>query len=155
MSRTVSGHVLFEGTKTLGAVNAPGYDVTLDIHRCGTCGVIWGIEQDFIKARQDDHEGWCCPNGHSFVFNGPSEEEKLRSELERERRRADRHAEERRAAEASLRATKGQVTKLKKRVAAGVCPCCGRTFQQLSRHMANKHPDYASPERLAEEAAAE
>lgn len=24
---------------------------------------------------------------------------------------------------------------------AGVCPCCNRTFSQLSRHMQSKHPD--------------
>jgi hypothetical protein len=27
-------------------------------------------------------------------------------------------------------------------VANGVCPCCNRTFQNLARHMAGKHPDY-------------
>lgn len=146
MSRITEGHKLFKGTQALGEARVPRYDVTLDIHRCGECGVIWGIEESYIAARRDDHLGWVCPNGHSFVFNGPSEEEKLRERLERETRRADRHAEEKRAAEASLRATKGQVTKLKKRVAAGVCPCCGRTFQQLARHMENKHPDYAHAE---------
>ena len=24
---------------------------------------------------------------------------------------------------------------------AGACPCCKRTFQQLARHMAAKHPE--------------
>ena len=49
-------------------------------------------------------------------------------------------------AEASLQATKGVVTRLKKRAIAGVCPCCNRTFQQLAAHMAHKHPDYKQPE---------
>ncbi|HEX9950777.1 MAG TPA: hypothetical protein VGB53_03340 [Rubricoccaceae bacterium] len=33
-------------------------------------------------------------------------------------------------------AQKGAHTRTKKRIAAGVCPCCNRTFQDLARHMA-------------------
>lgn len=31
---------------------------------------------------------------------------------------------------------------IKKRVGNGVCPCCNRTFENLSRHMSCKHPEY-------------
>lgn len=31
---------------------------------------------------------------------------------------------------------------LRNRAAAGVCPCCNRTFEQLGRHMTTKHPEY-------------
>lgn len=41
-----------------------------------------------------------------------------------------------------LGTTKAQLTKTKKRVSNGVCPCCNRTFKQLARHMENKHPEY-------------
>lgn len=37
---------------------------------------------------------------------------------------------------------KGVLAKTKKRISAGTCPCCQRTFQSLSRHMAHMHPDY-------------
>lgn len=43
-----------------------------------------------------------------------------------------------------MHAARGQVTRLKNRAAAGVCPCCNRTFHQLVRHMAAKHPDFAA-----------
>lgn len=33
-------------------------------------------------------------------------------------------------------------TRAKKRAATGTCPCCGRSFVQLRRHMAAKHPDH-------------
>jgi hypothetical protein len=33
---------------------------------------------------------------------------------------------------------------MKKRAVAGVCPCCNRHFRELERHMASKHPKYAS-----------
>lgn len=39
-------------------------------------------------------------------------------------------------------AARGQVTRLKRRAANGVCPCCTRTFADLKRHMANQHPDF-------------
>lgn len=40
------------------------------------------------------------------------------------------------------RAQKGQNTRLKKRIAAGVCPCCNRSFANLREHMAGQHPDF-------------
>ena len=39
-------------------------------------------------------------------------------------------------------AAKGQLTKVKKRVGNGVCPCCTRSFTDLARHMESKHPAY-------------
>lgn len=44
--------------------------------------------------------------------------------------------------EHQLRATKGVVTKFRRRVGNGVCPCCTRTFTNLSRHMTTNHPDF-------------
>ncbi len=38
------------------------------------------------------------------------------------------------------------MTKVKKRAANGVCPCCNRTFSDLARHMKAKHPDFAEGE---------
>lgn len=131
---------LFEGTHNLGRVSQLGY--TFEAHQCGTCGVVWALDIQYLEARREDHEGWLCPNGHSFVFNGPSETERLRQQLERERTRSGRIAAERDQIEASRRAVKGVVTKLKKRISAGVCPCCNRTFKQLADHMATQHPDY-------------
>lgn len=39
-------------------------------------------------------------------------------------------------------AYKGQVTKVKRRVSKGVCPCCNRTFENLARNMESQHPAY-------------
>jgi hypothetical protein len=51
--------------------------------------------------------------------------------------------DERDTAERRRRAEKAAKTKIKNRVAKGVCPCCNRTFQNLADHMKSKHPDYA------------
>ncbi len=41
-----------------------------------------------------------------------------------------------------VNALRGVVTRTKKRIANGTCPCCTRTFTNLARHIAAKHPDY-------------
>jgi hypothetical protein len=71
------------------------------------------------------------------------------SEVAREKARTDQakadaayQHKQRIEAEKSLVATKGVVTKLKKRGAAGVCPCCNRTVKQMAEHLAEKHPEY-------------
>ena len=113
------------------------YTGKLEIVSC-TCGIVFGIPDALERQAQDHGKSVTCPLGHSWHYT-----ESLEQKLEREQRahRATRdllHAEER-----SHVATRGHLTRTKKRVAAGVCPCCGRTFQQLARHMRAKHPDYS------------
>jgi hypothetical protein len=45
--------------------------------------------------------------------------------------------------EARVRAEKAEEAKarLEKRVRSGLCPCCKRSFVNLKRHMATKHPE--------------
>jgi hypothetical protein len=51
--------------------------------------------------------------------------------------------DQRRSAERSAAAFKGQATRLRKRIGHGVCPACHRTFRQVSDHMDRMHPGYA------------
>lgn len=120
---------------------------------CGAdgCGIQFAMPLAWYEARCRDHAGWYCPNGHRRAFLGKSEAEKLRDELaaaqrETERARASRDEEARirRGVERQLSATRGVVTRTKRRVGHGVCPCCKRTFSALARHMESKHPGYAS-----------
>lgn len=83
-----------------------------------------------------------CPLGHAWIPSGTPEVEKVRKRLEREEARAASLVAELDQERASHRSTKGQLTKTKKRVANGVCPCCHRSFVQLARHMKGQHPDY-------------
>jgi hypothetical protein len=82
------------------------------------------------------------------VFSEP-ETEKLKKDLAAARRRSEAAAaqltherDQRLAAERSASAYKGQATRIRNRVGAGVCPCCTRTFANLARHMAGQHPDF-------------
>lgn len=109
---------------------------------CGECGIVFGMTDTYYEKRLEDHRTWYCPNGHPRAYLGKSEAEKLQQRLTNERelrRETEQRLERERRAH---RATKGKLTKTKNRVAAGVCPCCNRTFQNLGRHMQGQHPDY-------------
>jgi hypothetical protein len=120
------------------------YTETLVTTSCW-CGIHLAVPDNLLRwAKQSQRNSIYCPIGHTFVF-GDSFEEKYRQEQER-RAAAERRAQATRdllaAEERSHSATRGHLTRTKKRVAHGVCPCCNRTFQQLSRHMASRHPEY-------------
>lgn len=117
---------------------------------CGECGVVYALTKAFVEERGEDHKTWRCPWGHRRYFPQKSREEELREQLEREQQRRREaytralHAEDqKRAAEHELRATRGAARKVAQRIQAGVCPCCNRSFKNLSRHMETKHPDWA------------
>ena len=117
----------------------------LETTSCIACGMVFAVPQDWLAARRKDGQGFHCPGGHSLVFT-VTENDKLRrqvKQLEASRQAARDQAE---AAERSNAALRGVITKTKKRVANGACPCCRRHFANLQGHMATKHPDYAAGE---------
>lgn len=97
-----------------------------------------------LSESENGRDHWVyCPAGHKY--GGPAGETKLQKaerRLEAEREERARVAAERDQAQASARAHKGAATRARKRAASAVCPCCHRSFKQLRRHMATKHPDY-------------
>lgn len=128
-------------------------ETKIHVIKCASCQIDFGIGEDFMRRRREDHNGFYCPNGHSNAYNGPSDTEKRAQQAEREldaaRSLAQRESQRRQRAEAEARtsdyrarAAKGQLTKARKRIAAGVCPCCNRQFQNVLRHMAGQHPAF-------------
>jgi hypothetical protein len=57
------------------------------------------------------------------------------------RRNAENETEAERRSKAAY---KGQLTKVRRKVANGSCPCCNRHFENLQRHMQTKHPEYVA-----------
>ena len=119
------------------------------IHPCPECGVRFGVTEHYDKKRRSDGRSFYCPNGHSMSF-AETEADRLRKKLaaaegnlKHARERGDRYLEQAEREKRRHAATKGQLTKTKKRVAGGACPCCNRSFVDLARHMATKHPSYA------------
>lgn len=122
-----------------------------EFHSCGVCGIVWGMPEAWLDIKRKDGEGWYCPNGHQWHWSGETEEGRLRRTLKQERERSGRLAANLDQTKASLNATKGHVTRLRKRVSAGVCPVqgCKRHFKDLERHIASQHPGYQSDERTS------
>lgn len=114
--------------------------VVLVVETCISCGVTFGLESEFQKQRKRDHGTWYCSNGHSMMYPGESDEERLKRELKAERDHAAALRAERDQIDASRRAFKGQATRLRNRAIAGDCPLCGKHVYQLERHMGRVHP---------------
>jgi hypothetical protein len=115
-----------------------GYN-ELEVTVC-TCGVLFAVPEKLLDQRRYDGESFYCPHGHSLSFKGErtTQEAKLRRANERNAQLTAENDQ----LDASRRAYKGQATRLRKRAAGGVCPCCNRTFKELGRHMKDQHPDF-------------
>lgn len=126
---------------------------------CGQCGVVQAMpKQADIVLRQSSATFYCL-YGHVWHYpQGKSEEDKLRAQLEAERRsrqraeqniamwRDDAKQAREEADRQKRRASgyKGHAARITKRAKAGVCPCCNRHFTALERHMATKHPEFTA-----------
>lgn len=113
---------------------------------CANCGMIFGVTRDFEDRRRRDHQSFFCPKGHSNYYAERTEEDKLRDRLTREQAahdqtRANRDTWQRASVrqEHKARAYKGIAKHYRRRIHAGVCPHCNRSFENVARHMKTKH----------------
>ena len=114
--------------------------LSLEVTSCARCGVEFGLTADYIARRRKDGNGFHCPNGHSLTF-GKSEADKLREQLRQTQAQVTHQIDQRVAAQREVRQLKDAAKQQRRRTAAGVCPCCKRSFAQLRRHIAAKHPE--------------
>lgn len=112
---------------------------------CCNCGVEFA--SPILFQRHRDGEMFYCPNGHGQHYIKTTEQ-RLREELEAERRKrenaeSDAQWHKSQAKGAAIQAGKARAAlqRIEKRINAGVCPECHRTFKQLASHMKCKHPD--------------
>jgi hypothetical protein len=124
----------------------------LYVQECCVCFIRFAVPKSFDDARRRDGKSFFCPVGHSQSYT-ESENDRIRRErdrLKQEQARLNDEVNRQRelceAAERSASARKGQITRLKKRAAAGVCPCCNRSFENLKNHMSAKHPGFVAEE---------
>ena len=118
---------------------------------CCSCGIKFEVPAEWHAEKRQSHEYFYCPNGHSLSFKGESDEEKLRRERDRlkqdqarlEQELADANRQTEVASKRAFRAEKA-TTLLKKRAAAGTCPCCQRTFSNMATHMKQQHPTFVT-----------
>jgi hypothetical protein len=132
------------------------YTGVLEIQACW-CGIVHAVPKEMCDTQREQLANGTkltaihCPVGHQWFFRGESRVDALERDLARERARHDQTRaalsetrNERDHNERKLIATKGVVTRIKNRVAKGVCPCCKRHFADLHRHMQGQHPEYAT-----------
>jgi hypothetical protein len=125
-------------------------------NRCHRCKCQMWIPDELNSAalhkRGPEGIHFYCAYGHGQHYaDGESDLDKMRRERDHLAQQLaykddriktlcdDAEAADRRAA-----AAKGQVTKLKKRASAGTCPCCSRTFSNMSEHMKKQHPEFVT-----------
>lgn len=120
--------------------------VTLE---CCQCHMLFAVDQRTKNRWVDTGESFYCPSGHSQCFCDTTVKRLQRENAALKQQADQKDARLRDAREAialrdrQLSAAKGQQTRLKKRIGAGVCPCCHRTFKQLAAHMHDMHPEFA------------
>lgn len=125
---------------------------TMRATTCYKCNTHFAMSETVYRLAQERKGdlAFYCPNGHGQVYaEGESQLDKMRRERDRLAQQIAQKDDEitaerllRQAAERQASASKAQVTRLKTRAGAGVCPCCNRTFSGLARHMSAKHPNF-------------
>jgi hypothetical protein len=124
------------------------------IFDCIFCGEPMWMTEASRETYKRNGGTFYCTHGHGQCFaKGETEADKLRRERDalkqREAYYEDQLREARESAEKERRRAngyKGHATKITKRAKAGVCPCCNRSFENLRRHMASKHPTFTPME---------
>ena len=123
-------------------------EVTIELvaTTCAACGVIFGISREYNDNLRDTGQGFFCPNGHSLTLGSRTQKkiEQLKNKVAQEQEAAEYWRKSYHGEREDHDQTKRRLSATKKRVANGVCPCCQRSFKQLSQHMKSKHPDYVS-----------
>ena len=113
--------------------------------QCGNCGTYHAIPKAMYDSAVEEGGFWNCPNGHSRGFkDGRRAREAVQRERDLLKQQLAQRDDDIREITAKLHKQESKVTRMKKRAAAGVCPCCNRQFQNLHLHMQSKHKDYAT-----------
>jgi hypothetical protein len=129
--------------------------VHLEWTTCIACGIPVAMPREMYEHRKKDGRSFWCPNGDPQHFIvGETEEQKLRRRLSSAEARASSWRDQAEAAERSKRAVRGHLTRIRRRIANGVCPSCNRSFGDVRAHMETQHPDFID-EFKAKEAAAQ
>lgn len=119
--------------------------VNLESLTCGHegCGIIFAVPERWAEERREDHRILYCPKGHSRAFNGETDTQRLTREKVALQARLDQERAARKTAEHGQAIVRGRLEAAKRRARAGVCPDCHRSFGNVRRHMATKHPKRA------------
>lgn len=108
---------------------------------CCNCGMSFAMTAEFQRRKLKNRTSFYCPAGHRQHYIGRTEEQKLRDQLDEERRRKAAIQGERDAIAKTYR-------RIRDRVKNGVCPCCNRSFSNLREHIRKQHPEFGDDRQL-------
>lgn len=116
--------------------------------QCCRCSMNFQMPRDFYELRKSDGKEFFCPVGHQQYFT-ETEISSLRKQLQSAlsskhfyQERADHYRESMIKEERRTRGLKSALTLTKKRIAKGKCPCCDKNFDDLRKHIEEKHKTY-------------
>lgn len=112
------------------------------LEECCNCGIPFLMPaylRDMLLTKRG--EAFYCPKGHSQYYSGKSAEAKLKEQVEDLKKQHAKEYNDMQNKMLDAISEKLKVEKQLMRVHKGVCPCCNRTFTNLSRHMKTKHPE--------------
>jgi chromosome segregation ATPase len=111
------------------------------------CGIELAIPENLYRRAHDEGASIYCPLGHTFVFTETTKQ-RLERQLQKAREARDwaytsmnAARDQARAAERSKAAMKGHLTRMRNKVANGVCPVtgCRRHFDNVQDHIRTVH----------------
>ncbi|MFP3549729.1 hypothetical protein SB861_03305 [Paraburkholderia sp. SIMBA_049] len=109
------------------------HQITLSTITCCNCGVVFAMPDRLMNQLRQNGDWFFCPSGHRQHFT-ETEADRLRRLLEAANRRNTELVDE-------VSRVQREKKRFERRITAGVCSCCNRTFVNLARHMASKHKD--------------
>lgn len=116
---------------------------------CYKCQISFAVPAQSKERWMANGELFWCPNGHSQAYC-ETEVQRLQKQIEQEKKRREWAEQSRdysqkrnQTLEKQKAALKGVITKTRKRIANGVCPCCQRSFINLHKHIKHMHPNYS------------
>jgi hypothetical protein len=114
------------------------YSLTMVTEVCINCGIPFAIPKNYQERLREKHTNFFCPNGHTQYYPGESDTEKLARQL----RERDNQLAQTATAKIQLENQLNEANRKLKKVAAGQCPCCNKTYKHLASHMNKKHPEF-------------
>lgn len=126
----------------------------LAVVQCCNCHIFFGIPKDMNDRLIGTGGVFCCPAGHrqayveseldrlkKSVMRQEATIDQLKASVASERQRVHAAIEREQHQRRRVKAQKAAKTRLKNRVANGVCICCNRFFKNLASHMKTQHPE--------------
>lgn len=118
-------------------------NATIVTETCINCGILFGLAEDHQRELRKTGSRFYCPNGHHMFYTAKADAEKRAEQAEAQLVAARDQAE---AALREAEQLRSEAARQRQRIANGACPCCNRYFDNVRRHMATQHPDYAAPD---------